>query len=153
MSDYGDEDYGESKSNVVNVFNDTNRIGHRRGLRTMIEGSGKLAKRASMMERFDRESKLIDMIESYFWSVQKVSTGLGVADLDKILDVFNTLPNKLYKNPYMLVLGYVLIQTNYRHGTKVVKRMIEESRQDVDISLSDVIRYYRLLKSHPLLRS
>jgi hypothetical protein len=152
MSDYGDEDYGESKLNVVNGFNDTNRIGYRIGLRSMIEW-GKLAKIASMRERFDRESKLIDMIESYFWSVQKVSTGLGDADLVKIVNVFNTLPNKLYKNPYMLVLGYVLIQTNYRYGTKVVKRMIEESRQDVDISLSDVIRYYRLLKSHPLLRS
>jgi len=52
-----------------------------------------------------------------------------------------------------LILGYILVQTIKQNGTKVVKDLINETRQEADISLSDVIRYYRLLEANPLLRS
>jgi hypothetical protein len=153
--DYGDEEYGEESSNVVNVFRDRERVGTREALGTSIEGQGKLAK---MMERrnfFDREVKLINMIEAYFWTIHACPQNPGLArpDLQKIINLFQSLPNKLYKNPYMLILGYILVQTIKQSGTKVVRDLINETRHEADISLSDVIRYYRLLESNPLLRS
>lgn len=160
MSDYGDEDYdydyGEDRLNIANTFRDRERIGTRECLGSSIEGQGKLAK---MMERrniYDREFKLIcNMIEPFFWRIQRCpqNPGLGPADLTKIVQIFDSLPNKLYKNPYMLILGYILFQTINRNGTKIVKSLIEETRQEADISLTDVIRYYRLLELNPLLRS
>lgn len=150
---YGDEyDYDEQpRENVVNVFRDRERVGYREGMATTIEGSGKLAKYLERQNFFDPEFRLINAIELYFYEVQRYERTLSRADLQAIIDVFHTLPVKLYKNPVMLVLGYVLLQTFDRSGLKNIRNLIQKTGQ-TDISESDVIRYFRLLRSSPLLR-
>ena len=150
--DYGEyDDYDEPRENVVNVFRDRERVGYREGMATTIEGTGKLAKYLERQNFFDPEFRLINSIEIYFYEVQRYERTLNRTDLQAIIDVFHTLPNKLYKNPVMLVLGYVLIQSFDRSGLKIVRNLIQKTGQ-TDISDTDVIRYFRLLRSTPLLR-
>jgi hypothetical protein len=151
--DYGDEgDFEEPQENVVNVYRDRERVGYREGLATSIEGKNKLAKYLERQNYFDPEFRLINAIELYFYEVQSYERTLTRSDLQKIIELFHSLPNKLYKNPIMLVLGYVLIQNIERSGLKVIHNLIQKTGQ-ADISDSDVIRYFRLLRSNPLLRS
>jgi len=151
--DYGDdyEDDQSQRENVVNVFRDQERIGYREGMATMIEGAGKLAKYLERQNFFDPEFRLVNAIELYFYEVQRYERTLSRVDLQTILELFHALPNKLYKNPVMLVLGYVLYQTFERTGLKNIRNLIQKTGQ-TDISESDVIRYFRLLRSSLLLR-
>lgn len=159
MSEYDDyerDDYDQKKDSIV-VFRDLERIGGRGGCRrgglTSIEGSSLIAKKQEKMYLYDREAKIEDMIGSYFNEIRNSPQGRGFGDssLDHICRIFQSLPNKKYKNPYMLVLAYILSQTINRNGTKLVEDLIKETQQE-NISLADVIRYYRLLQSNPLLR-
>jgi hypothetical protein len=152
-----DDDFiGEqASSNVVNVYRDQERVGHREGLATYIEGGGKLAK---MMERrnfFDRELRLVNMIEAYFYEIQSLNDApnLDRSDLQKIVQLFHSMQHKLYKNPYLIVLAFVMIQTNHQPNCiQRIEQIIRETNQR-EFTLSDVIRYYRLLLVNPNLRS
>lgn len=159
MNDYDDDPYfiDEDQSyipqqNVVNVYRDRDRVGHTEVMATTIE-YGHLRKIQESKNFFDPEQRLIAMIESYFYEVKGYYPTIGRGDLQRILDLFRSLPNKLYKNPYMLVLGYILHQNIRRSDAlKTIRDLIKKTGQQ-EISETDVIRYYRLLRSNPLLRS
>ena len=153
MSDEYERDDYDERQDIVNSFSARERIGTRGGMATSIEGGSKLAKMQEQRNFYDRGLRLQDAIENYFMEIRNTPQGAGFSqsNLNHIKDIFEALPYKLYKNPYMLVLAYILTQTIRKSGTKIVEELIKETRQE-NISLPDVIRYYRLLQSNPHLQ-
>lgn len=144
-----------SEDNIVNVFRDRERVGTGEGMATYIEGHSRLARTAERRNFFDRELRLVDMIQAYFYEVQSsyLRFSLERPDLQKIIDLFQSMHHKLYKNPYLIVLGYVMAQTIHQPNCVERIRQLLSSTHQHDLSVSDVIRYYRLLSSNPNLRS
>ena len=142
-------------SNIVNAFRDRDRIGYREGLATYIEGGSKLAKFMERRNFFDRELRLVNMIEAYFYEIQSLHDApkFDRSDLQKIVQLFHSMQHKLYKNPYLIVLAYIMFQINHQPTCmQHIEQIIRETNQR-ELTLSDVIRYYRLLLVNPNLRS
>lgn len=145
MDDY---DFEEPKgSQIVTVFRDRERIGNKHVLATEIEGKGTLAKYLDRVNNMDPEIRFLNQLEIYYYDLNHYYK-FSVGDLDIIIDYFNSTPNKIFKNPYCMLLGYILLRTYDSHKMGLVHRLLIEIKQE-GVSEFDVIRYYRLLKSLP----
>jgi hypothetical protein len=137
---------------VVGVFRDRERAGMADVLLgTDIAGGGHLAELAERINRMNPDVRLISGLEKSFRDLAQLQIySLRRHDLDHLKTIIYKLPHRHYKNPLMLVLGYILQRTIEQHGISIVRKLILQSRIS-GVSETDVIRYYRLLQMDHLL--
>lgn len=147
--DDDDDSYTPQLQIATNVWRDQERVGHNELLTTDIE-YGRLAKLQQQKNFFNPEMRLEASIKAYFYEVRSYYKGLNQPDLVTILDIVRSLPNKLYKNPHIIVLGYILSRIiRQADPLKTIRDLIKKTGQE-EIVDTDVIRYYRLLQLNPL---
>ena len=141
-----DEEFVPIDPIVVDTHKDQERAGGTRwGLATEIAGQSQLAKTQDRFNRMDPDIRLSTQLEHSIEEIRQYYS-LSTSDREHLLSLLMfKLPNKYYKNPQMLVLGYILQQTISRHGIRMIRRILQDMQ--TSIVETDVIRYYRLLET------
>lgn len=139
--------FEEKEIPIVSAFRDRERVGFARGMATVIEGQGYLAQYLNKINRMDPELKALAMLEGFYHEVYPVYGRFGAMDLDNIINIFNRTEHKLYKNPVLFILGYILFhsESKNRIHLDIIKNIMSRTKIE-GVSLSDVIRYYKLIK-------
>lgn len=134
-------------------FKDRERVGFRRDMYTEIEGGGRLAQIQERLRRMDPESRVVNQLEMYYHQVSNLYDDFSNdAFLDKIIELFRKVPNKFFKNTNAFILGFICIQElrkNIRRPVIVefIQDLITRTNQNQTITVSDAIRYMRLIES------
>lgn len=144
MSDYEYED-------VVGVYRDRERVGYKFNMGTTIDikgpGAARLIKLQKRIEREDPDFMVINQIENYFNDLKIHHYKFSDDELIVIIDMFKSLQNKEYKNPYAFILGYILYSNiNTRNFIDTIRKIIIDTNQQ-SIHDTDVIRYYHLINT------
>lgn len=128
-------------SNIVSVFKDIYRIGHRRDMTTQIENGGRLTKTMERINNADPEVRVIGQLQEFYYSISTMYN-FASNDLNNILELFQKVPHRIFKHPQAFILGYVL----HHSDLKTIQRIISHS-QIQGVSEIDAIRYYRLIQN------
>ena len=129
------------EDNIVSVFKDIYRIGHRRDMTTQIENGGRLTRTMEKINNTDPEVRVIGQLQEFFYSTSTIYS-FATNDLNNILDLFQQIPHRIYKHPQSFVLGYILHNSDLKTIQKIMNHV-----QIQGISEIDVIRYYRLIET------
>ena len=144
MSDYP-YDYEDQDIDVVDTYRQRERAGRGQGMGTVIEGANKLARIQRKQQLRDIEFRLGTQIDNYCNEIINIdSTYRNIITNDDrgiIIDIFQSLERKEYRNTYAFVLGYILRKTQ---DINLINNIIIETDQQ-GITDVDVIRYYRLI--------
>ena len=120
---------------------------------TEIEGGGRLAQIQERLRRMDPESRVLSQLETYYHQVSNLYDEFsGDAFLDTIIDLFRKVPHKFFKNTNAFILGFVFFQELRKNTRKsviveLVQDLISRTNQSQTITVSDTIRYMRLIES------
>jgi hypothetical protein len=130
-------------------FKDRERVGFRRDLYTQIEGGGRLAQIQERLRKLDPESRIIRQLEAYYFELSNLYEGFREGDLlNWIIDLFQNAPNKFFKNTNTFILGCIFYQERQQKPQNVIS-MIQQiiiKTNQTSITISDVIRYFRLIE-------
>jgi hypothetical protein len=133
-------------------FKDRERVGIGRDLYTEIEGGGRMAQIQERLRRLDPESRIIRQLEAYYFELSSLYGGfIGGNLLSWIIDLFQNSPNKMFKNTNTFILGCIYYQerqqkTQNSSIVSIIQNLIVSTNQS-SITLSDVIRYLRLIEA------
>lgn len=134
-------------------FKDRERVGFRRDMYTEIEGGGRLAQIQERLRRMDPETRVLSQLEAYYHQVSNLYDDFSNdAFLDTIIELFRNVPNKFFKNTNAFILGFVFVHELRKNIRKpviveLVQDIIARTNQTQTITVSDAIRYMRLIDS------
>lgn len=137
---------GDFEQNIVGSYKDIERIGFGGAyeMATEIEGGGKMAQILERRLKMDPDFRLVTELKSSYQNIKEYSL-MRRHELEEITNLVMTrIPHKYYKNPQMLIFGFILLKTINKDGIKTVRDLILKT--NVNITESDVIRYYHLLE-------
>ena len=118
---------------------------------TGMEGRGKLAQIQKRLQRRDEEVIIQNRFNTYFQKIREFFETKApeyvylISDRNEIINSFNSLDRREYRNIYAYILGYIYDKSR---NIELIRQIIKyESEINPDVSMIsdiDVIRYYRL---------
>lgn len=142
------------------TYRQQERAGRGEEMLTEVEGRGVLAKAQRRQQRRDLDNQIRDRFTTYIIEITKFFNSDKNRDNDgypyenylenreknnMLIDKFDRLPRKEYRNIYAFILGYIFYES--QNDIELINKILNSNIVDINqnISDTDVIRYSRLM--------